>query len=378
MMAGARARRQAVVFAALVEGGPEGREPSTELAVFLEIVADLRDLDAPVMRPEFASDLRDRLMHEAPLHLAEAARSGPGDSGRRDETSAPHRAFARLTRVAAVTCLVIGVSGGVAAASQSALPGDPLYGVKRTIERAEVRLAGSESGRGEELVEQARTRLDEVSDLALTRPANGETTRLIQQTLDSFTAQAGDGADSLLASYDDGANPVDIAILREFTGQSSTDIEHLTAVVPSEAGQQLVEAAELVDGLDETALDTCRSCSTRTPVDLSPLIRDLADAAENLADLPGLLPADQGSGEPGDEGAADRPRTDPPTTASPSGADPAPQDGDTGDAPGSTEPGGGTNTGGGGDGGDAGGATTPAPTLPLPDLPLPTLGILGL
>jgi len=391
MIAGTRARRQAEVFAALVDGDPVGREPSSEFAVFLEIVAELRDRDAPVMRPEFASDLRERLLLEAPRQLAVAAQSRPGDSGRREDTPVPSRAFARLTRVAAVTCLVIGVSGGVAAASQSALPGDPLYGVKRAIERAEVRLAGSDSSRGQELVEQARTRLDEVSDLAITRPPSGDTTRLIQETLASFTAQADDGADSLLSSYDAGSDPVDIAALREFTGQTSTDIESLTAVVPAEAGQQLIDAAELVDGLDETARDTCQSCSSRTPVDLSPVIRDLADAAESIADLPGLLPADRGGGQPGDDGTDSGPRTDLPTTAAPPGADPSPQQGgDSGDKPGSSKPGGGNDTGGGDTGGDTGGgnggnngggnggATTPAPILPLPDLPLPTLGILGL
>ena len=137
------------------------------------------------MRPEFADALRERLMLEAPERLAELAASTASDSGRTLGSTTRRRV--RVARIAAVTCLVVGVTGGVAAASQSALPGDPLYGVKRGIERAQVSFAGSDATEGQRLVNQASTRLDEISDLALSRPDDAETTRLIEQTLADFS-----------------------------------------------------------------------------------------------------------------------------------------------------------------------------------------------
>ncbi len=50
---------------------------------------------------------------------------------------------------------------GMSAASGDAIPGDPLYSVKRSTERAQLALAGSDISRGQLYLEFARTRLDE-------------------------------------------------------------------------------------------------------------------------------------------------------------------------------------------------------------------------
>jgi len=70
-------------------------------------------------------------------------------------------------RTKARGAIVIGLAAGtlalsgMSAASGDAIPGDPLYSVKRSTERAQLALAGSDISRGQLYLEFARTRLDE-------------------------------------------------------------------------------------------------------------------------------------------------------------------------------------------------------------------------
>jgi Domain of unknown function (DUF5667) len=89
---------------------------------------------------------------------AQRTRSGP--AGNSSPTNPGARR--RRTRIA----VLIGVSGalalsGVSQASVNAQPGDPLYSVKRSAERAQLALAGSDVTRGKLLFDYANTRLQE-------------------------------------------------------------------------------------------------------------------------------------------------------------------------------------------------------------------------
>ena len=188
-----------------------------------------------------------------------------------------------MARVAAVSCLIIGVTGGVAAASQSALPGDPLYDVKRGIERAQVSLAQSDATEGQRLVSQATTRLDEVKDLAVTRPDDPQTTRLIQSTLAEFTDQADDGAAALITSYENDSSEESIARLRQFTDMSAQDLDQLGSLIPAPARGDLLDAARLLTDLDQEARDVV-------------LRVQLARPAGGVGDRSGARQVDPGSG----------------------------------------------------------------------------------
>jgi hypothetical protein len=107
----------------------------------------------------FKRDLRAQL-------IATAQRDGIGI------TAAPEpqtRRGIRLpgARPRARGAIVIGVAAGtlalsgVSVASGEAIPGDALYGMKRSTERAQLALAGSDLGRGQLHLEFARTRLHE-------------------------------------------------------------------------------------------------------------------------------------------------------------------------------------------------------------------------
>ena len=90
-------------------------------------------------------------------------RSGPlpgGQPGRRRRAPDP-RPRRDLVGVAAGAIAVSGMS----AASENAMPGDALYGVKRSTERAQLALASSDLTRGQLSLDFARTRLAEAGAL---------------------------------------------------------------------------------------------------------------------------------------------------------------------------------------------------------------------
>ena len=128
-------------------------------------------------------------MLEAPERLAELATSTASDSGR-TLVDAAHP-DAPVARSPLSTCLrrrrhrrrrggePVGACPATRSTASSAGSSAPRS-----------RLAGSEATEGQHLVDQASTRLDEISDLALTRPDDPDTTRLIEQTLDDFSDQA--------------------------------------------------------------------------------------------------------------------------------------------------------------------------------------------
>jgi hypothetical protein len=74
-------------------------------------------------------------------------------------------------RIRARGAIVIGVAAGamavsgISAASENAAPGDALYGVKRSAERAQLAMAGSDVTRGQLSLDFARTRLAEAAAL---------------------------------------------------------------------------------------------------------------------------------------------------------------------------------------------------------------------
>nr|WP_157435196.1 DUF5667 domain-containing protein [Actinoplanes missouriensis] len=83
-----------------------------------------------------------------------------------DTTGGSRRSFFGR-RIRARGAIVIGVAAGamavsgISAASESASPGDALYGVKRSTERAQLAIAGSDVSRGQLSLDFARNRLAE-------------------------------------------------------------------------------------------------------------------------------------------------------------------------------------------------------------------------
>lgn len=140
------------------------------------VVSSLRALpveDAP-LRVDFRAELRSQLVSITPRLVGEGerdrVRSGDtearlGDHSRRrflDSTFALARPFA-IGAVAA--CVLLALLGSLVAISGSAIPGDALYGVKRTAETVRLNLAGGDTGKAEQYLAMARTRADEAQQL---------------------------------------------------------------------------------------------------------------------------------------------------------------------------------------------------------------------
>jgi hypothetical protein len=293
MMRLAPARRRAGEFAEAVDGGPASDAALAEHRAFLALVQQLRDLDQPVPRSEFADDLRARLMAAAPDALA-ADPTGPAKLSRRESAVVSFpvvgRGGRRAASIAAAVCIVAGSGVGVAAASQSALPGQALYPVKRGIEHVEVAVAGSQHDKGRELLDQADTRISEVTDLAVARADDPSTPTLMRETLDDFTEQAKDGADALISAYRDDGSRASISELRTFTDQSARRLDALAATVPPAADQALSDAASALSELDRQAHDLCPSCSALPTLQLSSALIALQHEVDTVTDAaPGVL-----------------------------------------------------------------------------------------
>ncbi|KWV29818.1 DUF5667 domain-containing protein [Micromonospora rifamycinica] len=168
-------RRRAVRFAQLLDeanGGPRHHVRSRADAQLTALVAVGRRLVAerPVVEvdAEFRAGLRAML-------VAAADRDDAADpvTGAAPKTTARGALLGGVTarRARARGAILVGIAAGavavsgISAASENAVPGDALYGMKRSTERAQLALASSDVSRGQLFLDFARTRLDEAATL---------------------------------------------------------------------------------------------------------------------------------------------------------------------------------------------------------------------
>ncbi|GAA3738885.1 DUF5667 domain-containing protein [Plantactinospora mayteni] len=170
-------RQRAERFAQLLDEANGGRRHHVrsriddDLAQPLAIGERLRDVQTVEVDPDFRAGLRAML-------VATAEREGIGatatddaivDGGGQPATRRSGQPAFRgpRTRARARGAVVIGVAvgaiavSGMSAASENAVPGDALYGMKRHTERAQLALASSDLSRGQLFLDFARTRLAE-------------------------------------------------------------------------------------------------------------------------------------------------------------------------------------------------------------------------
>lgn len=168
-------RRSAERFAELLDETSGGRrhhargQADEHLAELVAIGHSLSAARSGVqVDPEFRMGLRAML-------VATAERDGIGTTARaadpEPDATEPARKLFGLAgrRIRARGAIVIGVAAGamavsgISAASENASPGDALYGVKRSTERAQLAMAGSDITRGQLSLTFARNRLAEAA-----------------------------------------------------------------------------------------------------------------------------------------------------------------------------------------------------------------------
>ncbi|GAA1442989.1 hypothetical protein GCM10009641_58800 [Mycobacterium cookii] len=262
MTAAFSARRRADEFEALLSRGADSslsERDTQRYADLLEVVSDLRSLPDVTARPEFVGTLRVRLMAEADTALVRQ----PPAPQRLAMPTTTRRRDRRLGALLGGAALV-GATATMAVAAQTSLPGESLYGVKRGIEAAQVRLADDESQRGRALLAHADTRLTELEQLVA---GDGGSQQLIPDTLDAFTEQSSTGVRSLLTSYDRGVEQ-DAQRALDFTATSLARLDALEGQLPESARDELLAAGRTLTDLDLEVSSACPVCSggiTATP-----------------------------------------------------------------------------------------------------------------
>lgn len=301
-----RARRRAEEFHAALEDPARAARPDAasdgQLPALVGVATALRELPEVSPREEFAADLRARLMLEATDVLAAGER-----------LALPVRRTGRERRLvaAASAALVLGGGAGVATAAQQALPGDPLYPVKRGLEWAEAGLSAGPSAKGRDLVAQAEQRLVEAEEL-LARD-DPRAAAQVPGAVTDFSAQAREGAELLLGSYRDGGDPADVETVRRFAADGVAALQELARTAPPEVQDELVAAAVLLQEIDATAAGLCATCAAELPALLLPGVFltaaevDRALSGLDAADLdnshPVVLPRQPGQDGPAGDGA---------------------------------------------------------------------------
>lgn len=246
------ARRAAEDFARVVDGTQQ--DVADRYADLIETVDLLRRQETPAARPEFVADLRAQLMSAADTLLV------PADD-RETATVVPLRPGRHQRRLAAAAAafVVVGGTAGVAAAAEGSLPGDPLYPIKRGIESAQVSLNTSDAARGQDLVSQAGTRLDEIASLV----DQGDASQ-ISQTLSSYQHSIGGGSDLLFVAYQRDPSSVDLARLRGTIGTQSNRLQDLAGQAPSSTQPDFRSASALLADIDQQARVLCGNCGPAT------------------------------------------------------------------------------------------------------------------
>ncbi len=184
------ARRRAERFDSLVEGGRRD-DVDRSTSDLLELVSTLRSVPEAQARPEFVADLRERLMVAAVSELTPVTPDRDRDAVARLTIKPARTRRERRFGIALGAVAIIGATTSMAVASQSAIPGDALYPVKRAIENTQAGFSVGDDAKGETILGNASTRLDEVDKLTQKKKPDA---KLVTHTLNDFTDQFTDGS----------------------------------------------------------------------------------------------------------------------------------------------------------------------------------------
>ncbi|BCJ26453.1 DUF5667 domain-containing protein [Actinocatenispora sera] len=268
------------------------------------------------MDPDAKADIRRRLLADAAIHGIGAARADAEPdtdiSVRTHGTPRPtrhavppnRRPKVRLIVIGGVVAGALGVSG-VAAASTSAVPGDALYNVKRSTERAQIALAGSDSNSGQLYLQFARTRSGEAGSVS-DDPA--QLSRVLGD-MDRETRQGVSLLDST-AVHDRSATALDQ--VDSFTTAQRPVVARLAGRLTGPSHHRAQQSLDLIDQVKQRSGELRRLllCTTGKSVKQDAL----GPVPQSCASLPGAKPGPSGTGKGSGRGPGQAP-----TGASPSG-----------------------------------------------------------
>jgi hypothetical protein len=250
-----RARRRMMTafaqeFAPHVDHPPHTAEdPATEATGPLQVIAPValaerepvRRLPPPVRRAERAPGTG---RHSAPEPDAAGPDTTPATGDVRPLRAArpravPHGGQRRAALLgAAAAAALVALAGTGTFASRDALPGDPMYGIKRVAESTGYALTFGEEAKARRHLEQAQRRLDEVEGMAARSrtiaasgaaadPAGAAADReRMRSTMQEFDTDTSEGSRLLLA----GSTPPDTAEVDEVRTWATEQSERLSEI----------------------------------------------------------------------------------------------------------------------------------------------------
>ena len=351
-----------------------------------QAVVDLLTVAGERLRPDQAARDRMRAAVLAGLRAqaagdgatAEAAGAAPDRAepaggaiapGRRRRSAVATMHGRLLVSAAAALCLVVALSAMSLVLARGALPGDALYGVKRSAESAQLGLTFGDEARGFKHLEFASARVDEIEEL-LARTggtAAAEDAGRYLTALGAFDDDAAAGARLLAGTVNDREGN-QLGTAQAWAEQQRTRLA--AAALPAHAAARVAASVTLLNGIvgRMVALRSrlaCQEVAAATADELGPLPATGPCVPVAGPAVPGLVPG--GNGQPGSTGSAP-PAAPVPGQLSGSGVTGVPQ-----------LPGAGASTS------SPGAATTtsqPGITLPLlpplPSISLPLLRLNGL
>lgn len=148
---------------------------------------------------------------------------------------------ARAAVLVGVTAGALALSG-VSAASTDSLPGDPLYQVKRSSERAQLALAASDQARAQLYLEFARSRVLEARQI----PAG-----LAESTLADMDADTVDGVRLLTAIALQRNDPGVLAPVAAFVADQRKRLAELQKTLAATGAESLRQSVSLLNDVDE-------------------------------------------------------------------------------------------------------------------------------
>lgn len=209
----------------------------------------------------------------------------PDDRGGRTRT----RANNMLVALAAAACAVVIFGGITAVLSRGALPGETLYGVKRTAESATIGLTFNPASQGYEHLRFATNRVSDVESLAARPAATPDSLNQFVLALTDFDADATAGTVAL-TSLPAGTVAGAMGPLRDWSAQQSDRLHRIQERLPAIVHARVGESLDLLHKITLRANDL--------------LARATCDAVTlSLTDALGPLPA-VGACDQHDEGSA--------------------------------------------------------------------------
>jgi hypothetical protein len=300
-------RRSAERFAELLDETTGSRRHHSRGSAderLAELVAIGSSLSAPKpgagVDPEFRTGLRAML-------VATAERDGIGRTAATAEAqpetaTTTSRLKAGLLgrggrRFRARGAIVIGVAAGavavsgISAASENASPGDALYGVKRSTERAQLAMAGSDVNRGQLSLDFARTRLAEAAAM---RGGDAGFTGV----LDDMDADTRKGVKLLTTSSVARRDAKPLVTVDDFVAEQRQKLMPVLDQVGPDNRERAMGSLSLLDSVHERT-DDLRSgleCTPVTPAGSDSLGPKLRDCAANAGGSTTTRPSGHGDG----------------------------------------------------------------------------------